>query len=544
MTLMPKLREDTPEIVISGSIVGSPGTLRTKHNNSAHSRVIRAQVTIAAIAVFGAALALYTMARGIGTDVDSATYLIAARNLLAGNGLSIQIAGSAHTVRLTSFPPLLPVALATMGYVGIDPLVGAKWLNAALFGADIFLIAVFIKRYTGSDIAAVFSAFLMATNVDVRINQCMLISEPLFLFCVLAGLIFITSYIDTPTLPLLFGFSAAFAAAGAARYIGASLLPVGAYAIAFAPSPSRLRRMHLGIYAGVFACPVVGWVARNVVLSHTFTNRSAAFHPPGLDRFVFSYLSLSTWLLPSVVPQYIRIVILAAAIALILRPLLYRSKTARQPSAKPQLDGILIALLSCYILGFVIAQTFFDAQIWIAGRHLLLIYIVGSMVVISQITELLRSASPRFRITGFCLCIAILGVGLLRTGKNVLKVHDEGLGLSSMRWQTSELILKTKELDGQVPIITNSTALVYLRTGKLAYGIPSRVNSQTERLNPQYPGEMAWINNEIQHEGAVVVYFTGFLPPQSIAPTENDLEVQWGVRRLATTVDGYLLAKR
>jgi len=66
-------------------------------------------------------------------------------------------------------------------------------------------------------------------------------------------------YIERPTLPLLFGFSAAFAAAGAARYIGITLLPIGAAAIVLGLWPYRLRRLHLTLYAGTFLFPLLIW---------------------------------------------------------------------------------------------------------------------------------------------------------------------------------------------------------------------------------------------------------------------------------------------
>jgi hypothetical protein len=277
-----------------------------------------------------------------------------------------------------------------------------------------------------------------------------------------------------------------------------------------------------------------------MILVHTFTNRRVAFHPPTIERFVASYLSLSTWILPAAVPVFLRIVILTVVLAVLLRPLLFRSKTVPENSAKLRLDGILIALLCAYLLGFVITQTFFDAQIWIMGRHLLLIYVIGTMVVISQTMELLKSAVAHFRVACVCLCILLVSLGALRTGKNVRRAHEEGLGLSSKQWQTSLLIMKTKELAGRVPIISNSNAVIYLLTGKLAYTIPSRVNPQTDA---EYAGEMAWMNNEIQHEGAVVVYFTVFQPPEVIAPAERYFETELGLRRIATEREGYMLAK-
>ena len=517
----------------------------TAADTSTHdsSQWIRAQVAIAILAAIGAGLAFYATSLGIGAEVDSATYLMAARNLLAGKGLSLQFAGTAQPVPLTWFPPLLPGVLAMIGYAGIDLSTGARWLNIVLYGADIFLVAVFVKSYTGSRRAAVFSALLMTTTADVLVNHCMLLSEPLFLFCVLSGLIFIAWYLETPSFLLLFGFSAAFAAAGATRYVGGILIPVGAVAIIFGSKNSPLRRIHLGVYASIFAFPLLLWLMRNMTLVHTLTNHHAGFHLPSFERFAFSYLSLSTWLLPAAVPALLRSVILAMAVLLLVRAAYYACKSGHQRSHRARLDVILVVLLLFYLLGFVITQTFFDAQIWIAGRHLLLVYVIGAMVIISQVRELFNSRGPHYRAMCLCLCVTIIGLGAFRTGKNTLRLHENGIGLSSKRWQTSELIMKTKELDGSLPIITNSWALVYLRTGKLAYAIPSPVDSQTERLDPTYIANMARIRDQIQYAGAVVVYFTAFQSSQEGILAADDLETRLGLRRLATTSDGYILGK-
>jgi hypothetical protein len=54
---------------------------------------------------------------------------------------------------------------------------------------------------------------------------------------------------------------------------------------------------------------------------------------------------------------------------------------------------------------------------------------------------------------------------------------------------------------------------------------------------------MEWLNDKIQHAGAVVVYFTAFQPPHVITPPESAFEAELGLRRLSTTPDGYLLGK-
>jgi hypothetical protein len=54
---------------------------------------------------------------------------------------------------------------------------------------------------------------------------------------------------------------------------------------------------------------------------------------------------------------------------------------------------------------------------------------------------------------------------------------------------------------------------------------------------------MARIRDEIEHAGAVVVYFTAFRPSQEGILAADDLETRLGLRRLATTSDGYILGK-
>jgi hypothetical protein len=54
---------------------------------------------------------------------------------------------------------------------------------------------------------------------------------------------------------------------------------------------------------------------------------------------------------------------------------------------------------------------------------------------------------------------------------------------------------------------------------------------------------MARLRDQIQYAGAVIVYLRDFQPTQVITPAESDFETQLGLRRLATTRDGYMFAK-
>src|SRR5687768_2666146 len=80
------------------------------------------------------ALMLWTTALGAGVSPDSVLYIDAARNLLAGKGLV------ALGIPLSHYPPGYPAVLALGGLAGIEPLAGARLLNALLFGLNAMLI--------------------------------------------------------------------------------------------------------------------------------------------------------------------------------------------------------------------------------------------------------------------------------------------------------------------------------------------------------------------------------------------------------------------
>lgn len=69
---------------------------------------------------------------------DATEYIISARNLLEGHGLGL-FAASGRFMPLSLHPPLYPLVLAALGVTGLDLVLIARWLDAFLFGAIVFL---------------------------------------------------------------------------------------------------------------------------------------------------------------------------------------------------------------------------------------------------------------------------------------------------------------------------------------------------------------------------------------------------------------------
>jgi hypothetical protein len=499
-------------------------------------------VGIGMIACIGVAIVLYATSIAIGTDVDAATYLMAARDLLMGKGVTLQDPQSSRFVPMTGFPPLLPIALAMLGYLGAELMSAARWLNAILFGVNIFLVAHIVKRCTGSLTASLCAALIALTTVDVLSTHATLLSEPLFLAAGLSGLILTMDYVKEPSVLKLCLLSAAFGAAAAARYAGVCWLPVGLAAIGLARAERRQRTVHLAVYLAIFGAPLTVWVTRNFVFVHALTNRVFVFHPPSAIRLMYSLVSLSSWLLPALVPLSLRLLALAALLLWLIWPVVQYGSAAASRSEMAVFRRIAAVFLLSYFSIFVISQTFFDAQIWLAGRHLLPIYLVGTILAVCRGYEVLQRGSRWRKYAIISACLGIIFIGGTRTGKWAEKSHRDGIGLTSRRWRDSELIGRIRNLDSSVPVVSNSTALIYLLTDRVTYGFPTPMNAETNRPKPEYNQEIAQVADRVEREGAVVVLFTAFAPQQTYR-IEKEMENHWGLQQLAAGKDGYLLGK-
>lgn len=513
-----------------------------ERGKATNEKALFAAGAVAVTTMLGVGMVLFATTLGIGTDVDAATYLMAARDILMGKGVTLQALEPGHFVPMTGFPPFLPMTIAAVGYFGTNLMSAARWLNALLFGVNILLAAHITRRCTGSATAALCAALITATTVNVLETHATLYSEPLFFTGVLCGFILMLDYVKSPSVLRLCLFSATFGAAAAARYVGVCLLPVGLAAIWLGYTDSRRRLNHLAAYVAIFGAPLAVWVARNLVDVHAFSNRIFAVHPPGAGHYVFTFISLSAFLLPGLVPAIIRMLFLAGAIWFIVRPLsISRGAKETNPEIRifRRLAGIFLA---SYFLVFIVAETFFDAQIWMGGRHLMAVYLIAAMLGVCQGYEALGSASKHQRIAMVSALIALLAIGGTRTVRATIIAHRSGIGLTGIQWQNSELIARIRKLDSSVPIISNSRAAIYLLTGRIAYPFPTAMEAETARARPDYDQQMAIVEHKMQEQGAVLALFTPFAPAQTKV-VEMDVKSRWGLRELAATPEGYLLGK-
>ena len=135
-------------------------------------------------AVAGAVAMLVVTRRGAYLSPDALSYVGTARELVDGNGYR----APPGSPPLGNFPPLYPLVLAAVGYLGLDPLTVARFLNPLLLGATVLVAGLLLHRLTGSLPLAVAGQLLLVSGVDLLAYHSSALSEPLFLLLTVLAL--------------------------------------------------------------------------------------------------------------------------------------------------------------------------------------------------------------------------------------------------------------------------------------------------------------------------------------------------------------------
>jgi len=207
--------------------------------------------------------AVYQFEVGIGINDDSVVYISAARNLLNGLGLSTHPNFGGHTAPsveyptraetlsprpITHFPPLYPLLLGSVGILGVDPLVSARYIAALLFGVNIMIVGVIVNRISGSSWLSIIGSLLIFISQPMIGIHIYAWSEPLFIFLGFLGLFFLRAYLITREVTALVYSATAISLAFMSRYVGLSLIITGIIGIlSFSGERYKKRIIHCAI---------------------------------------------------------------------------------------------------------------------------------------------------------------------------------------------------------------------------------------------------------------------------------------------------------
>lgn len=269
-----------------------------------------------ALALLPVFLALYaTQPLGLAISPDSVDYLSAARSLGLGRGF-VGYTGE----QMTSWPPLFPVLLALFQQLGLSPLVAARLLNAALWGATTLLAATWIVSVTRSVLLALLASLWIALSPMLLYYASMLWSEPLFVALIVAALYALTRCLAAPNWTNVILAALLAGAAAQQRYAGGIAVIVGTFGLMFLRRDVGLMRRipSAFVYGLIASAPTAIWLARNLRISGTLTGERLPSIFGMREIVAQSLSSIGESVLPSRLFAYSEIVgglILLAAVA-------------------------------------------------------------------------------------------------------------------------------------------------------------------------------------------------------------------------------------
>ena len=199
---------------------------------------IRFILLIACAAVLGIALVLaHEAAHGVRLIGDSLHYIIAARNLLAGQGLLY-----GEGVAAAHWPPGYPLLLAAASLGVFEPRAVAGPLNAAIFGLTIFVVGSHLGVRLRLRALAVWAAFATALAGPLTWMAMTAISEPAFILLATLAFARTDEYLAQGRTAALVSAALSAALAWQMRYIGVAVPVAVGLALLLQPGATPWQR--------------------------------------------------------------------------------------------------------------------------------------------------------------------------------------------------------------------------------------------------------------------------------------------------------------
>jgi len=493
-----------------------------------------------ALAAAGTAAAFFLTSSGAGITPDSVSYVATARNLQEGHGFARQ-RGDGNYVPVTNWPPFFPAVLVLAGLGGTDPLVSARTVNSVLLGLNTLLVGLLVyRRTTGSLGASAFASLLMLSLHDMLKIHVMIWSEPLFLSLTLIGLFALAHYLGKPAWRWLAIASLATAAAFLTRYVGIALVATGCLALLLWSGGKGRQKLRDCLAFGVIAClPAAVWMARNVRVSETATNRE--FRPRLIgQRHLFEGLqTVRQWIVPRNLPFPMRYIVIGALLAgaatylvLLLRRRPGKTEDDGLPERPAPLLRLLLLFVVMYVGALVCAMLLAHPSCDLGARFLSPVVPVLVVLLTCAVHDRLRPAGcPLIARAMFAaLCAVLVASSLLNTVPWALRVRQRGMGFVSPSWRRSETIAKVADLPPRIPIYSNRSDAIYILTGRPGCDIPKSAASEEaqERLTE--------MRERLQAGNGVVVFFARVDRPYLLS--EEELREKVPLRRIFRGEDG------
>ncbi|MGA7192595.1 MAG: phospholipid carrier-dependent glycosyltransferase [Anaerolineales bacterium] len=464
------------------------------------------------LTLIGIFLVLRSTPEGLGLSDDSIAYIAGARSLLAGHGYREAWLVSDNPI--THFPPGFSSALTVIGLFGLDPLRGARFLNALLFGLSTGLIGTLGWRMTKSLVAGLVLAALFVLNGSLLQVYTTAMSEPLFIFLSLLAFWMFDLYFERDMHWLWMIACGVFVgAAYLTRYAGLALVATFLFALFLLHNTWRKRLVSVGIFLASVLPFVVGWSIRNIIVAGNATNRELIWHPITASNFNTTLYTISQFLVPVEdwrKQLYKTPVLFIALTTLILLVVLvwviikaWNYFGTHSPASSETISFSTGLYVFGYIASIIASMLLFDASTKFQLRILAPIFISLLILLVLFGVWLWQKR----REAAILLALFFIGISIYNQIATVQDLSKGGQGFASFDWYDSKAIAYLRTIPRALMIYTNETGAVYLYTNRPTYSLPNRFDPVTAQVRSGYEQGVALMHQQILNKKAVLAIF-------------------------------------
>ena len=424
-----------------------------------------------------------TAPHGIGLSPDSVTYISVARSLSAGKGLTLY-----NSAPLIGYPPVYPVALSLVELTfGVDPVEGARFVNALIFGLIICLSGILFRRHLVSP------PFVLVGLASVTLSPVLFerssyaLAEPLFILWTLIFLLLLESYLNKRSVKLLLLLGTFAGLASLTRYIGLSCALTGAVAILFFPkSPLRSKLNHFILFGTISTLPLCAWAGRNYVLADALLGHGSPSSSSFTNSLARALLYCFNWFFPiDLVAQRLEsaytFLFLAAVIGYLFGVLWSPRKIVSEAKTAFRRIGPTMLFAGIYTTMLVAVSSFISVE-EIGDRFMSPVFVPTVLTILLLLKQNTVCTERNFsiRFLGFAgnlskanLVVAILVAWLVLPSFRVAKIGSQlmrtGLDYSHVSWRASDTLNFVREhllpRADSLLIYSNHPDVIYIHTG-------------------------------------------------------------------------------
>jgi len=421
----------------------------------------------------GMFLVWYSTVWGAGLISDSFQYAATARNLAHGKGFSLPY-GDGELIPMTKYAPMFSILLAGFELFGVSAILGARIVNILLFGINIFLVFLSVKKLTRSDTFSLLTSLLFTLSfVTVEVHTWAL-SEPLYIGLSLLSFSFLQNYFEDGQNKwfLLTVFTVSLALL--TRYVGLSLI-ISILLILLIDREIVQQRLKNALIFGSFAIlPTALWTIRGYRLTQTLNDREIAFHPLTVKNYVSAIDVIYGWFLPtSFVQGMEKVLLIISAIVLIALVWYFRRSykfIVQDLNAARKILLLHVTYIILYAVMVVASKTWVDPDIGLSDR-ILSPMLVSLLILLSAGFSFFGNTFAKARVFVVILSLGLIVYYSIGTFMFIQVSHTGGIGIARRGWNRSEVIQSLRTFS-DYSIYTNSISSLYLWSDRAGYGIP------------------------------------------------------------------------